>query len=245
MEILKISNVCKTFEEKKVLDIDEIILKKGSIYGFLGKNGAGKSTTINIVMGLEFADSGSVYFEDKMIGISDLEYKKKVGYCPDYPAIFPKLTVVEQLYFIATLYNVSDKTEVDKRIKYYLKHFQLEKYENMLLEELSRGNQQKVSIIASLLHNPKLLMYDEPTLGLDPISLRQFKDVLKRYVKDGGTVFLSSHSLDVVEEIADYIIVIEEGKIIRNNVKVENIRESLVSVEEYLLSTLGEEMVNE
>ena len=241
MEILTLSDVKKSFGKKTVLNIDNISLEKGKIYGYLGKNGAGKSTTINIIMGLQQADKGNIYFEENKIGMSSLDYKKNIGYCPDYPAIFSKLTVYEHLCFIAALYGIEDKKEVDRIINFYLEHFQLKQYEDLLLETLSRGNQQKVSIVSSLMHNPKLLVYDEPTLGLDPISLKQFKSVVKKFADNGGTVFLSSHSLDVIEEIADYVIVIEKGKIIRNSVKVENIRESLVSIEEYLLTALNED----
>lgn len=241
MQILNLTNVKKAYNKKVVLDIDHISLEKGKIYGYLGKNGAGKSTTMNIIMGIEQADQGEICFDDRIVGISDLEYKRFIGYCPDYPAIFSKLTVYEHLSFVAALYGVEPKNKVNDMINYYLEYFNLKQYEDMLLETLSRGNQQKVSIVSSLIHNPKLLVYDEPTMGLDPISLKQFKNVLKKFSENGGTVFLSSHSLNVIEEIADYVIVIENGKIIRNSIQVDNIRESLGSIEEYLLKALNED----
>lgn len=238
MNILNIENIKKIYDNKCVLHIESLHLESGKIHGYLGRNGAGKSTTIKILMGIILPDFGQVYFMDKKIDSNDSEYKRYIGYCPDYPAVFEKLTVFEHLNFMAYLYGMQDEEKIISSINKYMAHYKIEEYENTVIEKLSRGNKQKVSIIASIIHNPKLLVYDEPTLGLDPISVKQFKEMLCEYVKNGGTVFLSSHSLDVIEEIADNVTIIENGNIIRKNISVNEIRKTLASVEDYLLSAI-------
>lgn len=238
MSILSIKELKKSYEKKIVLDIDSLDIESGKIYGYLGKNGAGKSTTIKIIMGIETPNCGEIYFNNKKVNSINPDYKKEIGYCGDYPAVFEKLTVFEHLNFIAYLYGMKDEKEIQSRITKYITHYEIHEYENTLIRNLSRGNKQKVSIISSIIHNPKLLMYDEPTLSLDPFSIKQFKDMLREFVSNGGTVFLSSHALDIVEEIADVVTIIEKGKIVRKNVLVKDIRCNLTSVEEYLISAI-------
>ncbi|OOM69019.1 ABC transporter ATP-binding protein [Clostridium sp. BL-8] len=238
MNILSLKNIKKKYNNKEVLDIETLDIESGKIYGYLGRNGAGKSTTIKIIMGIELPDHGQVCFMDKQIDYKNQEYKKFVGYCPDYPAVFEKLTVFEHLNFIAYLYGMDNDKEIKLRINKYLTHYEMNEYEDTLIETLSRGNKQKVSIISSIIHNPLILIYDEPTLGLDPISIKQFKDMLREYVRDGKTVFLSSHALNIIEEIADVVTIIERGKIVRKNISVKNIRDNLTSMEDYLISAI-------
>lgn len=245
LDILCIENVKKNYDGKCALSIDSFRIQRGTICGYLGRNGAGKSTTIKIIMGIELPDQGEVYFSNQKVDYKDPTYKRYVGYCPDYPAVFEKLTVFEHLNFIAYLYNMDNNEEITSTINKYLKHYEMEDYKNALIKTLSRGNKQKVAIISSILHNPKLLVYDEPTLGLDPLSIKQFKTMLNEYTDNGGTVFLSSHSLDIIEEIADTVSIINKGKIVRKNIAVNDIREMLTSVENYLVSVVEgrEEMI--
>ncbi|UJA35753.1 MULTISPECIES: ABC transporter ATP-binding protein [Bacillus] len=238
MEILRIENVKKTYDEKNILSIESLKIKKGTICGYLGRNGAGKSTTIKIVMGIELPNQGEVYFLNNKINYNQNDYKRYIGYCPDYPAVFEKLTVFEHLNFIAYLYGMKDEGQIKEAIDKYLEHYEMEEYRNTLIQSLSRGNKQKVCIISSVIHQPKLLLYDEPTLGLDPLSIKQFKKMLNDFTDNGGTVFLSSHSLDIIEEIADVVYIIDKGKIIRDNISVSEIRNTLNSVEEYLVSAV-------
>jgi ABC-2 type transport system ATP-binding protein len=238
LNILRLEDVKKTYNGKCALSIDSLHIKSGTICGYLGRNGAGKSTTIKIIMGIELPDEGDVYFLNNRINHQDPGYKKYIGYCPDYPAVFEKLTVFEHLNFIAYLYGMDNKKEIESIIRKYIEHYEIEEYENTLIETLSRGNKQKVAIISSIIHNPKLLVYDEPTLGLDPLSMKQFKTMLNEYTQNGGTVFLSSHSLDTIEEIADSVTIIDKGQIVRNNIAVNDIRKALTSVEDYLLSVV-------
>ncbi|AQZ47285.1 putative ABC transporter ATP-binding protein [Paenibacillus larvae subsp. larvae] len=238
MNILRMEEVKKKYNGKYALSIDSLRIKSGTICGYLGRNGAGKSTTIKIIMGIELPDEGEVYFLNNKIDHQNPEYKKHIGYCPDYPAVFEKLTVFEHLNFIAYLYGMDNMKEIESTIHKYLEHYEIEEYENTLIKTLSRGNKQKVAIISSIIHNPKLLIYDEPTLGLDPLSMKQFKTMLNEYTQNGGTVFLSSHSLDTIEEISDTVTIIDKGRIVKNNIAVNDIRKTVTSVEDYLLSVV-------
>lgn len=141
---------------------------------------------------------------------------------------------------MAHLYGVKDFKSLNDKINKLLYYFEMEKYRNIPIKQLSRGNKQKVAIIASVIHDPKLLVYDEPTLGLDPVALKQFKTILTDFTKTGGTVFLSSHVLNILEEIADSVSIIKDGKLIKKNVPVEEIRSTLTSMEDYLLSVVEE-----
>ncbi|MBA4538707.1 ABC transporter ATP-binding protein [Bacillus aquiflavi] len=238
MDILRLEGIKKNYDGQCVLSIDSLTIKKGTISGYLGTNGAGKSTTIKIIMGIIIPDQGEVIFQDRKIDYNHPAHKKYIGYCPDYPAVFEKLTVLEHLNFMAYLFGLEDLKEIEKRIQKYLSHFEIEKYKNTLIKNLSRGNKQKVSIVSSLIHEPELLVYDEPTLGLDPLSIKQFKAMLMEYTQNGGTVFLSSHSLNTIEEIADTVSIIHNGLIVKENIFVNEIRENLVSVEDYLISVV-------
>jgi len=240
LDILCIRGLKKKYKDINVLDIDSLCIEKGTICGYLGRNGAGKSTTIKIIMGIEIPDQGEVFFLDQKVEYNVPEYKKDIGYCPDYPAVFEKLTVLEHLNFIAYLYGLNDSNEIKSTISKYIDLFEMEQYADSVIETLSRGNKQKVAIIASVIHKPKLLVYDEPTLGLDPLSIKQFKKMLNDFVNNGGTVFLSSHSLDIIEEIANNVYIINKGKIVRSNIAISEIRKNRTSVEDYLVSVVEE-----
>jgi ABC-2 type transport system ATP-binding protein len=238
LEILYMRDIKKYYDGECIISIDSLSIKKGTICGYLGKNGAGKSTTIKMLMGIIIPDEGEVFFQDEIINYHNPHHKGHIGYCPDYPAVFEKLSVIEHLHFIAFLYGKTNVKEIESKINKYLKHFEIEKYKNTLIKNLSRGNKQKIAIISSLIHEPSLLLYDEPTLGLDPLSIKQFKTLLKDYTTKGGTVFLSSHSLNTIEEIADTVSIINNGILLKKNISVSKIRETLTSVEDYLISVV-------
>lgn len=237
LNILVMEDIKKYYDGQCVLSIDSLSIKKGTINGYLGRNGAGKSTTIKMIMGILTPNQGNISFQNERINDQNPTYKKYIGYCPDYPAVFEKLTVAEHLYFIAYLFGLTNAQEIENKVEKYLKHFEIEKYKDTLIKNLSRGNKQKVSIISSVIHEPILLVYDEPTLGLDPMSIKQFKSMLQDFTLNGGTVFLSSHSLDIIGEIADNVTIINDGIIIKKNISVKQIQESL-SVEDYLVSVI-------
>ncbi|GGE83800.1 ABC transporter ATP-binding protein [Priestia taiwanensis] len=238
MDILILKNIKKMYDDICVLSIDSLSIKKGTISGYLGRNGAGKSTTIKIIMGIITPNQGEITFQNEIMDYKNPTHKKYIGYCPDYPAVFDKLTVIEHLNFMAYLFGLKNPKQIETKIEKYLKHFEVEKYKYTLIKNLSRGNKQKVAIISSIIHDPALLVYDEPTLGLDPLSIKQFKSMLTEYTSTGGTVFLSSHSLDIIEEIADTVSIINDGEIVKKNISVEQIRNSLTSVEDYLISVV-------
>lgn len=238
MNLLLLKNVQKSFSGNSVLAIDELAIKQGKINGFLGRNGAGKSTTIKIIMGVLPKDQGKIYFNNQEIHFDDKMFKMKVGYCPDYAAVFDQLTMMEHFEFISHLYNVEKNDAFFERINDHIKEFELEAYKNLKLKQLSKGNRQKVSIIASVLHKPDLLIYDEPTLGLDPFALKQFKEFLKKYTNSGGTVFLSSHALDIITEIADNVSLIHQGKVIDRNVLISEVVAGNVDLEKFMLNAI-------
>ncbi len=238
LTIIHMEDVKKYYDGECVLSIDSLTIDKGTICGYLGKNGAGKSTTIKILTGILTPDEGNVYFRHEPINYKNPQHKPYIGYCPDYPAVFEKLSVTEHLHFISFLYGVTDIHEIERKIDAHLKHFEVEKYRNTLIKNLSRGNKQKISIISSVMHEPSLLIYDEPTLGLDPLSIKQFKSFLKEYTSNGGTVFLSSHSLNIIEEIADSVTIINNGSLLKKNISVSQLRGNLTSVEDYLISVV-------
>ncbi|WP_062350735.1 ABC transporter ATP-binding protein [Bacillus kwashiorkori] len=240
MGILSLKGIRKQYNGQEVLNIDSLTITKGEIHGYLGRNGAGKSTTIKIIMGIIPADEGTIEFQGKVIDYRDPSYKQYIGYCPDYPAVFENLTLLEHLHFMAHLYGVKDFTLLKEKINKLLADFEMEKYRNTPIKQLSRGNKQKVAIIASVIHDPLLLVYDEPTLGLDPVALKKFKVFLKEFTNTGGTVFISSHLLNVLEEVADSVSIIKDGRIIKKNIPVQVIHSTLTGMEEFLLAAVEE-----
>lgn len=238
LNLLVAEKIKKTFDEKLFLNIERLEIRKGQINGFLGRNGAGKSTTIKIIMGILPKDDGNLLFENQEILFDDQNFKLQVGYCPDYPAVFENLTMVEHFEFIAYLYKVRKDESFVEKIHTYIEDFELTPYKEMKLKQLSKGNRQKVAIISSVLHEPKLLIYDEPTLGLDPFALKQFKRFMQHYVKRGGTVFLSSHALDIITEVADNVTLIHEGNVIGQNIRIDDVIAKGTDLEAFMLESI-------
>ncbi|MEX2467636.1 MAG: ABC transporter ATP-binding protein [Gemmatimonadota bacterium] len=199
-----------SFEAVKKLDLS---VARGEIFGFLGPNGAGKTTTIRMVAGVLRPTAGRI-----TVGGLDLERdpeaaKAKVGYIPDRPYLYEKLSGGEFLRFVAGLWG-RDGVEADARADRLLELFGLAEWKDELIESYSHGMRQKVLISSALIHQPELIVVDEPMVGLDPRSARLLKDLLRTFVDDGGTVFLSTHTLEVAEALCDRIAIIKEGEII-------------------------------
>ncbi|HET9948476.1 MAG TPA: ABC transporter ATP-binding protein [Longimicrobiales bacterium] len=198
------------FTAVKELDLD---VARGEIFGFLGPNGAGKTTTIRMVAGVLRPTSGRV-----LVGGDDLERdaeaaKARVGYIPDRPFLYEKLTGSEFLEFVAGLWG-RDGDAVRARVSKLLELFQLAPWKDELIESYSHGMRQKILISSALIHQPELIVVDEPMVGLDPRSARLLKDLFRAFVANGGTVFLSTHTLEVAEALCDRIAIISEGRII-------------------------------
>ena len=212
--LVEIKNLTKSYGNSPVKAVDNLslTLKAGEIYGFLGSNGAGKSTTIKCLVGIYPFNMGDILIDGVSIKVDPLNAKKKIGYVSDNHAVFERLTGREYVNHIANLYN-TDSLDVINRCNRLLKIFNLEDSFDKPIKSYSHGMKQKISVIGALVHNPKLWVLDEPLTGLDPQSAYLLKQVMREHAEQGNTVFFSSHILDVVENLCDRCCIIEKGKL--------------------------------
>jgi len=211
--MLKLANVTKKFGDFVAVDNINLDIKKGEFFGFLGPNGAGKTTTIKMITGLYTPTSGKIYVGDIDTQKFPVEAKMRIGYVPDEPFLYDKLTGLEYLYFSGGLYKL-DKKLLHERIKTIIDQLEIDNWINKFTEEYSRGMRQRVAIASALLHNPELIVIDEPIVGLDPQSAIIVKNILKQKSKEGSTIFMSTHLLSIAEELCDRIAIIKDGRII-------------------------------
>lgn len=210
--MIEIKGVSKKFQDKTVIHNLDLSIKKGEFYALIGPNGAGKSTLIKLLSGLLQPTKGEILLDGINIVDNPKEAKALIGYIPDEPTIWDGMTGFEFLNFVGSLYNIPAQ-ERKKDIQKMLKIYSLEGTEHQLYQDYSRGFRQKYSILAALLHNPKILLIDEPIVGLDPISIDITKNTLDIFVKDGGTVLMVTHTLFVAQELATRIGIFEKGKL--------------------------------
>lgn len=213
MILIEIKELSKRFGNTLAVDNLTLSIPEGEFFAFLGPNGAGKTTTLKIIAGLLRPTSGTVRIGKHDMAQKAILAKKLISYVPDVPYVYEKLTGREFLYFIGELYNL-DKIHYQKEIESLLGMFHMQDYGDLLMESYSHGMRQKVVISSALLHNPKLIVIDEPMVGLDPRSVRLVKDILKERTRQGATVFMATHTLSLAEEIADRIGIINKGKLI-------------------------------
>lgn len=212
--MLKICNLTKSYGNGiKAVDNLSLTVNKGEIYGFIGPNGAGKSTTIKAVVGALSFDGGEIYIDGLSLKKQPIECKKKIAYIPDNPDIYDHLTGVQYLNFICDVFGVS-KDERNLRIKEYSVLFGLENNLGDFISAYSHGMKQKLVIISSLIHNPKLLILDEPFVGLDPIASHKLKEIMREKCKESAAIFFSTHVLEVAEKLCDRIGIIKDGKLV-------------------------------
>ncbi len=237
--MLEIQHLSKRYGNSPVKAVDDlsISLKAGEIYGFLGSNGAGKSTTIKSLVGIYPFQDGDILINGVSIKSEPLNAKKHIGYVSDNHAVFERLTGREYVNHIANLYKV-DVADAEERCNRLLKIFKLEEAFNRPIKSYSHGMKQKISVIAALIHNPKLWVLDEPLTGLDPQSSYQLKQVMKQHAKEGNTVFFSSHILDVVENLCDRCCIIEKGKL-QGVFDIKELKANGQSLEEIFMSVTG------
>lgn len=210
---LKIENLSKsygTFPAVKNLSLE---VKSGEIYAFLGPNGAGKTTTLKMISGQILPDSGSIWISGSSISSKPEKAKRHFGYIPDRPFLYERLTAYEYAEFIAGVYNLPKKIWND-RWQYFVQLFGLYDWQNVLLDAYSHGMRQKILIICSFLHEPPLIIVDEPMVGLDPLSARKVKDLFIEYADKGNSIFMSTHSMDIAESISDRIGIIHQGRLL-------------------------------
>lgn len=204
--MLELSNVKKSYGDVEILKGINLKVESGDIVGFIGKNGAGKTTTIKIIVGLLKKDEGNIFING--MNPNNENYKKSFGYVPDEPFIYEGLTGEEYLMFLSELWDIPFSYE---KVKPLIKKFQLEKAYKMFISKYSFGMKKKIAIIGALIHNPKVLILDEPLNGLDPESSYITKEILKVYASKGNSVFFSSHTLEVVEKLCTKIAILKDG----------------------------------
>ncbi len=211
--MLKLTQLTKKYGGRAVVHNLNLNVNTGELYAFLGPNGAGKTTTIKMICGLLKPDNGQVLINGFDISHDPVNAKQSFGYIPDQPFVYDKLTPIEFLRFVGGLYGLEPK-ECDQRADYWLEQFELTKYRNSLLGSFSHGMRQKVVFTAGFLHNPPVLVVDEPMVGLDPRGAVVMKKLLRRRCEEGLAAFVSTHSLDVAEQIADRIGILYQGELL-------------------------------
>ncbi len=208
--ILVIDNLTKKFGGFTAVDNISLKVQRGEIFGFLGPNGAGKTTTIKMIAGLLKPDNGQIFINDHNLAQEPRQCKQETGYIPDRPYLFEKLTGVEFLQFIASLYDLEPEA-FTRNTNHYLKLFDLEDWQHHLIESYSHGMRQKLIISSIFMLEPPLIVVDEPMVGLDPKSARIVKELFRRHAATGASIFLSTHSLEIAEELCDRIGIILNG----------------------------------
>lgn len=240
--MINFKNLSKQYQKDKPFAVDNLNLevKKGEIFGFLGPNGAGKSTTINMLMGVLKPTSGSIIVDGHSVGEESMITKSIIGFVPDEPLFYERMTGLQYLSFICDVFNV-DKSVRKERADRLVKLFNLEKAISDRISSYSHGMKQKLGVIAALIHEPKLLILDEPMVGLDPKASFILKDVMRRFCDKGGTVFFSTHVMEVAQNLCDSIAIINKGEIVLNtSLKDFNEKEN-ASLENLFLELTGNE----
>ena len=211
--MLKIKNLTKKYGEVKAVDNLSLEIAAGEIYAFIGHNGAGKTTTIKACMGILSFDEGEIFIDGKSIKEQALECKSVSAYIPDNPELYSYLSGIAYLNFVADVYGVSAKDRKEK-IRKYSKEFEIEKNLASPIGTYSHGMKQKIAIISAWLHSPKLIIMDEPFVGLDPKASHILKQMMREHCDAGGSIFFSTHVLDVAEKLCDKVAIIKSGKLI-------------------------------
>ena len=212
--MIEIKNVTKKYGDKKAIDNVSFKVDDGEIFAFIGHNGAGKTTLIKAIMGIHEIDSGDILINGKSIKEKDVECKKEMAFVPDNPELYENMKAIEFINFICDMYDVN-LDDREKNITKYAKMFEIENNLNNPISSFSHGMKQKIAIIAALSHNPKILIMDEPFVGLDPKAVFDIKNIMNEMVKEGKTIFFSTHILDVAEKLCSKVAIIKKGKIVK------------------------------
>jgi len=211
--MIELKNLTKKFGSFTAVDNLSLTVKQGEFFGFLGPNGAGKTTTIKMMAGLFTPTSGEIFINGFDAFKQPIEMKQSFSYVPDQPFLYDKLTGREFLYFIGGLYKM-EKKSLTKRVGEIIEHFEIDEWVDKRSEDYSQGMRQRITIAAAMVHEPKTIVIDEPMVGLDPRSAKIVKDTLKTMARSGITMFMSTHSLQVAEELCDRIGIIKNGRMI-------------------------------
>ena len=212
--MIEIKNVTKKYGNKKAIDDISFNVNDGDIFAFIGHNGAGKTTLIKAMVGIHDFESGDILIDGKSIKKNPIECKKLMAFVPDNPETYEHMKAIDYINFICDMYDVDQETR-EKNIKKYAKLFDMETKLNDTIDSYSHGMKQKIVLISALAHNPKILIMDEPFVGLDPKAVFDIKEVLNEMVKEGKIVFYSTHILDVAEKLCSRVAIIKEGKLVK------------------------------
>ena len=235
--MLKISHLTKTYGEKKAVDDLNLHINPGEIYGFIGHNGAGKTTTLKSVVGILQFDQGEILIDGKSIQTDPLACKREIAYIPDNPDLYDYMTGIKYLNFIADVFGIRAQDR-QIRIRKYADLFELTADLAQPIAAYSHGMKQKLAIIAAWLHQPKLIIMDEPFVGLDPKASHLLKGMMRDVCDAGGAIFFSTHVLEVAEKLCDKVAIIKDGKLIRSGTMEEVKGDD--SLEEVFLELEGE-----
>jgi len=245
--MIRLEGVTKRYGRFTAVQPLDLHVKTGELYGFLGPNGAGKTTTIRMVTGVLRPSEGSIFIGGHDMLRDPVSAKRHIGYIPDRPSLYEKLTGSEFLRFVSGLWG-RDGVEADKRAGELLELFDLSAWSDTLIESYSHGMRQKLLIASALVHKPDVIIVDEPMVGLDPRAARMIKDLLRAFADQGGTVFLSTHTLEVAEALCDRIAILHQGAIRASGTMSELRSEAAagaVGLEEIFLKLTGRENVSE
>lgn len=218
--MLKINNLTKTFGDKKAVDNLTLHIQPGEIYGFIGHNGAGKTTTIKCCCGILQFDQGEIYIDGMSVKDNPLGCKQKIAYIPDNPDLYDFMTGIQFLNFVADVFGVSSDDR-DSRIQKYADMFEITGDLAQPISAYSHGMKQKLAIISALIHEPKLIIMDEPFVGLDPKASHLLKETMREMCDKGAAIFFSTHVLEVAEKLCDKVAIIKGGKLIRSGTMEE------------------------
>ena len=213
--MIEIKKVTKKYGDKKALDEVSFTVEDGDIFAFIGHNGAGKTTLIKSIVGIHDFDEGDILIDGMSIKEKPVECKKLMAFVPDNPETYEHMKAIDYINFICDMYDVDSKTR-EENIKKYSTLFGMEEKLNDTIDSYSHGMKQKVVLISALAHDPKILIMDEPFVGLDPKAVFDIKEVLNEMVKEGKIVFYSTHILDVAEKLCSRVAIIKQGKIVKS-----------------------------
>src|SRR5213082_4006487 len=239
--MIELKSLTKRYGSFTAVDAIDLSVPDGELFGFLGPNGAGKTTTLRMIAGILQPTAGTIHLAGIDLDKDPLAAKSKLGFIPDRPFIYEKLTGVEFLRFVAGLYG-QDGDAVERRIAELLEVFELVSWKDELVEAYSHGMRQKLIISSALIHRPQCIVVDEPMVGLDPKAARLLKDIFRQFVERGGTVLMSTHTLEVAEAMCDRVAILQHGKIVAEGT-VDDLRQHHragdASLEELFLKLTG------
>jgi ABC-2 type transport system ATP-binding protein len=221
MNLLELQNIKKYFATQKAVDDISMTIQQGGIFGLLGPNGAGKTTLLRMITGIFFPDSGNIMFDGKKFNA--LDDAMNIGYMPEERGLYKKMKIGEQALYLARLKGMTRADAMDSIKKWFIK-FEMESWWNKKVEDLSKGMSQKLQFVTTILHDPKLVILDEPFSGLDPVNANLIKDEIFNMSKNGSTIIFSTHRMEQVEEICDHIVLVNKGKKILDGT-VQNVKQ--------------------